>query len=143
MATWRIGGAAILIFFSTVAALRAEPNADTAKTLARLQLEKLEAARKTYQLTWKNYREGRRVSEDTLYRWSMRWLEAEKQLAERPEDRVAACRGHFERMREIEKLIGDLRRAGQSTVDEVSATEFYRAEAEIWLIQARSEKKEP
>jgi hypothetical protein len=120
---------------------RADPDQDTAAVLAKLQTQRRDAARKTYEVMWSNYRE-RRASEDTLYRWSVRWLEAERQLAGQPAEQVAAFNGHVERMRELEKLLDNLHRSGLTTVDEISAAEFYRVEAEVWLLQAK-EKKNP
>jgi hypothetical protein len=113
--------------------VRADPKED----LERLQKIKAAAARRTYEVTWKNYREGRRVNPETLYWWSRRWLEADRDLSDKKADQLAAYRSHWERMREWERLVRDLQRANVTTVDEVSAVEFYRAEAEIWLIKAR------
>lgn len=138
----RLLAAAVLVGLASPFFLPAAPDADPAKTIAALSRDRVEAARKTYQTMHKNYTEGRRVSEDTLYRWSLRWLEAEKELAAQPADRVAAYKGHYDRMRDLDRLIGRLQRAGQTTVDEVSAVEYYRVEAELWLARARAEKKE-
>jgi hypothetical protein len=119
---------------------RADP--EPAAAPSRLARQRLEAARKTYEATWANYRE-RRASQDSLYRWSLRWLEAERQLGGPRADQVAAFKGHWERMRELERLIANLQRVGQAVIDEVSAAEYYRVEAEIWLVQAREGKKNP
>jgi len=116
--------------------LQGAPDAEQAKTLARLGKERVEAARKTYQVMWTNYREGRYPA-DTLYRWSVRWLDADRQLSDQAADQLAAYKTHFERMRELERLVISVNRAGQATVDEVSSAEFYRAEAELWYLQAR------
>jgi hypothetical protein len=90
---------------------------------------------------WTNYREGRAAGE-VLYRWSRRWLNAERQLSARPADQVAALEAHLQRMRRLEALVQKVQRSGQTTIDEISATEYYRVEAEIWLLQAREEKKD-
>jgi len=135
--------AVLLLGFAPAAFPRDEPVNDPAKTLAKLSKERVEAAHKTFQVMWENYREGRRVSDDTLYRWSLRWLEAERQLSKQQPDQVAAYKGHRDRMAELERLIRKVRRVGQGTVDELSAAEFYKSEAEIWLLQAEGEKKGP
>jgi hypothetical protein len=134
--------AALLLGWTAPGLVAAAPEGDAAKTIAALSRDRVEAARKTYQTMYKNYTEGRHVAEDTLYRWSLRWLEAEKQLAEKPADRLAAFKGHYDRMRELDRLIGKLQRAGQTTVDQVSSVEYYRVEAELWLVQAKGERKE-
>lgn len=134
--------AAFLLCLIASAGLGAEPDADPAKMLARLSKDRVDAARRTFDTMWKNYREGRRVSDDSLYRWSLRLLDSEKEVATAPADKIAAYEGHRKRMRELESLISNLQRAGQTTVDEVSSTEYYRIEADIWLLKAKSEKKE-
>jgi hypothetical protein len=120
----------------------AAPDPDPTKALARLAKDRLEAARKTYLVAWKNYRQ-RHASADFLYLWSVRWLEAEKLVKPQPAEQLVALKGHLERMRQLERLIVELQRAGQATVDEISAAEFYRSEAELWLLQAKVKYKLP
>ena len=115
---------------------QAAPEAEDTKLAALYRLER-DAARKTFEVTWQNYREGRRGIE-SLYWWSRRWLEAEQHLAAGPDDRAAAAARHLERIKNLEKVIRDLQRSSIATVDEISAVEFYRAEAEIWLRQAKA-----
>ena len=110
--------------------------------LSQLAVAARDAARKTFETIWTNFREGR-APDENLYRWSLRWLDAERQLSDKHDDQVAAFKAHWERMWELEKIIRNVRRSGQATIDEVSATEFYRVEAEIWLLQAQEEMKKP
>jgi hypothetical protein len=118
----------------------ADPEA--ANVLARLAVQRRDAARKAYEVLWLDYRE-RRTSEDLLYRWSLRWLESEKDLSDQQADQVAAYQGHFERMRDLDRLIRRLQGSGQSTIEEISAAEYYRIEAEVWLLKAKEAKKKP
>jgi hypothetical protein len=134
------GLVALLLGLLAAAPVAAEPEPDPAAVLARLATQRRDAARRTYEVMWVNYREGR-ASEDGLYRWSWRWLNAEKQLSDQRPDQIAAHKAHYERMRDLERLIRKLRVSGQTTIDEVSAAEYYRAEAELWLMQAKEEKK--
>src|SRR5262249_55474978 len=122
--------------------LGAGPDPDAAATLTRLAGPRPDAARQTYGAGRAHHRE-RRAPEEALYRWSVRWLDAERQLSDKQADQVAACKAHLERMRELERLLEGLRRSGTITVDEASAAEFYRVEAEIWLTQAKDDKKKP
>jgi hypothetical protein len=78
-----------------------------------------------------------------LYRWSKRWLKAEREQSERPADPVAALQAHLDRMRDLEQIVQKLQRGGLTTVDEISAVEFYKSEAELWLLQAKTAKKKP
>ena len=137
-----LGLPALLLGILWVAPVAAGPDPETANAIARLALQRRDAARKTYQVLWIDYRE-RLASEDALYRWSVRWLEAERELSDQQADQVAAYQGHLERMRDLDRLIRRLHGSGQSTVDEASAAEFYRTEAELWLLKAKEGKKNP
>jgi hypothetical protein len=130
----------LLILFSAGTGLAADP--DPAALIAKLAVQKRDAARRTYEVSWANYRD-RATSQENVYRWSLRWLEAERQVSDKPADEVAACKGHLERMKDLESLIHRLQQAGLTTIDEVSAAEYCRAEADIWLLQAKAkaEKK--
>jgi hypothetical protein len=129
--------------FGLAPVLHAEPDAEQAKTLARLAKVRLEAATKTYQVLWQNYREGRRSSDELLYRWSKRWLDAERESHGQPAEQIAALKAHYDRMVELERIIRKVSQAGQGTVNELSAAEFYRTEAELWLLEAKAGKKAP
>jgi hypothetical protein len=97
----------------------------------------MEAARDAYQFAWDEFKpfdlskgEGEKV-----YRWSRRWMEAERDLASTKAARVAAFQGHFQRMKKLEE---EVRGYTGSTIpfQQLAATKFYRAEAEAWLAGA-------
>jgi hypothetical protein len=133
---------ALLLGFLSAGPAGAAPDPETANTLARLAVQRRDAARRTYEALWLDYRE-RRAPEDLLYRWSLRWLEADRELSDQQADRVAAYQGHFERMRDLDRIIRRLHGSGQITIEEASATEYYRVEAELWLLKAKEGKKNP
>jgi hypothetical protein len=135
---------ALFLGFLATGFAGADQGADAATRLSQLATERRDAARRTYEVSWANYRDGR-TSGEMLYRWSLRWLEAERQLSDRPADQVAAFKAHLERMRDLGRLIQKVQSVapGQATIDEVSAAEYYRSEAEIWVLQATDEKKKP
>jgi hypothetical protein len=136
--------AALLIGVLSAGLVRADQQPDPATRLSQLAIERRDSARKTYEVTWANYRDGMAAGE-MVYRWSLRWLEAERQLSERPADQVAAFKGHLERMHDLEQLVRKVQNVapGQATIDQVSAAEYYRSEAEFWLLQIKEEKKKP
>jgi hypothetical protein len=133
----------LLAGFASMGFPRADPDDEKAKALARLAKQKLEAARKTYEVLWSDYREGFRISDDTLYRWSLRLLEAEMEVGKQPADQTAAIKAHRDRMVELERLIQRVRQVRQATINEVSATEYYRTEADAWVLQGKVDKKSP
>jgi hypothetical protein len=132
------GPAALLLTVLLVGPLAA--GADPAPAPSPLAKQRRDAARKTYETVWANYRDGR-VPGEMVYRWSRRWLRAEHEVSDKPADRIAACEAHLARMRRLEALVQRVQRSGQTTVDEVSGAEYYRVQAEIWVQEARNEKK--
>jgi hypothetical protein len=131
---WLVAG--VLLGLSVVGAPRAAPDAAD-KTAAPMKAKR-DAARKTFEVAWIDYREGRGGLE-RLYWWSRRWMESEQQLAgqQKPE-LLAAAQGHFDRMREVERVIQNLEKRKVAVIDEVTAAEFYRLEADLWVRQAKN-----
>ncbi len=67
---------------------------------------------------------------ETVQRWSLRWMEAQREVSDRKEDHVAAAEGHLDRMRKLEAFARETLRAGTLAPHEVWATEYFRLEAE-------------
>jgi hypothetical protein len=112
------------------------PPADS--TRERLARTKLEAARRTYEVVWTNNREALVPFVEVAYRWSRRWLEAELDLSGMKEDREKAYLAHRERMQKLARITRDRYQARANTVEEVTATEFYLAEAALWFEQIKN-----
>ncbi len=117
--------------------LQAAPDLEAAAGPTRLLRARVEAARKTYEVIWRNNREALAPFVELSYRWSRRWLEAELELSNRKDDQVAAYHAHFTRMRELERVTKGRYRNRVNPVEEATAAEFYALEAEIWLTRAR------
>jgi HlyD family secretion protein len=75
---------------------------------------------------------------EEVYRWSLTWLQAQRDLGPKPEERVAALEGHLGRMTELKKRIGELDKDLVPRRDEFEV-ERYRIEAELWLAKANAE----
>lgn len=102
---------------------------------------RMEAARKTYELKWKKWKAAEGINDpEDLYRWSRRWLEAQLDTSDKKTDQVAAYSAHVERMKWLEKFIKGLFEVGAKDAfrADVTATEFYRLEAENWLAQVKA-----
>jgi RNA polymerase sigma factor (sigma-70 family) len=69
-----------------------------------------------------------------VFGWSERWLDAELALKVKPEDRVKALRAHLDRCRELERLTAEFAKIGQHRNAESDAATYYRAQAEILLL---------
>ncbi len=99
---------------------------------------RLEAARQVYAGIIKNYEAGQvGLDFEKLYWWSRRWREAQHDLSDKKEDRIAAAQAHLERMRKLEGWVKESRKKGFLTLVEVAAQEFYRLEAEQWLAREK------
>jgi hypothetical protein len=96
-----------------------------------------DAARDAYQEALKLYQEGRSRDVDRIYRWSLRWLEAEREMRSAKADQVAAARAHDKRMRQLEDLIKTRFRVGAAASVELPEVAYYRAEADILLARAQ------
>jgi hypothetical protein len=114
--------------------LRAAPGAVPSKLLQN----KVAAARKTFEVIWRNNREGLVPFAELAYRWSKRWLEAELEIRDQKADRLAAYQAHRERMLELARITRERYRNRVNTIEETTATDFYCAEAEIWVEQAKA-----
>jgi hypothetical protein len=119
-----------------VASLQWSPHGSPARVPENLARAKRDAARTTYEVIWKNNREGFIPITEIAYRWSRRWLEAELELDSKKSDKIAAYQNHLERMRELSRITHERYRNRVNTVEEVSASDFYQLEARAWLEQA-------
>src|SRR5207244_6049587 len=100
--------------------LRAAPEAAPSK-LAKL---KVDAARRTFEVVWRNNKEGLAPFAELAYRWSRRWLEAELELNDKKSDRLTAYQAHRGRMRELARITRDRYRNRYNTVEEATATDY-------------------
>src|SRR5262245_36320539 len=105
--------------------------AEPTRVAPELLKARLDAARKTYEWLAKNYVESRPPLGELLYRWSCRRLDAEREMNGRQEDLIAAYQAHLSRMREVERVARDRFRNRFVPVEEETAAQFYRAEAEV------------
>jgi hypothetical protein len=128
---------AVGLTFPDVKEVGSEPASP--KKQEQLAKTKLVAARQTYEAFCRN----RDYSDvEIAYRWSCRWLEAQRQLSDKQEDWVAAYQGHRERMRDLEQLTRRLSNKKIITIDQVHAAGYYVAEAEVWLLQTKEYGRE-
>ncbi|HVX15578.1 MAG TPA: hypothetical protein VHC22_30610 [Pirellulales bacterium] len=75
---------------------------------------------------------------EELHLWSSRLFAAERVLAETEEGEQAAALGHWKRMEQLYhkvKALFDTGTKGGET-EKLAAAKYYRAEAELWLVEA-------
>ncbi len=98
----------------------------------------LELAQKTYRLDLERMRVGQTVEPEHLYRWSRRWLDAQRDVAANPGERVTAYAEHLKRMESVAAMVRAQVQAGKATAADGAAADYYRAQAELWLEQAKA-----
>jgi hypothetical protein len=117
--------------------LLAAQRAEAAPTVTELARAKLAAARTTYEATVAAYQAGH-TDADAAYRWSCRWLEAERDVSDKKADRVAALEAHRDRMKALREIALARYKAGQASQADALGAGFYVAEAELWLARAKA-----
>jgi len=100
----------------------------------------LQAAKDAYEGMLKRRQTDPSVSNDIeyIYRWSRRWLEAERALSDAKEKRLAAYQAHRDRMQSLNKLQVELVKNGMASSYELAAAKFFRIEAEQWLDEEKA-----
>ena len=109
------------------------------KTCQQRARAKLEAARTTFEALWRN--KGY-PNVETAYRWSARWLEAQRELSDTKEAWIGAWQAHRQRMRELARITTSLFDRNLVSMDEVHAAGYFVAEAELLLVQAKQYGRE-
>jgi hypothetical protein len=133
------------------AAEKQQPKSEAATRLRKTQLQ---AAQKVYRAALETMAVQRvgdllvltkgdsHARPDLAYTWSVRWLHAQRDLSETKEARVAAFADHVKRMKQLREqvklLVGD-GSGGLLDASEDPASEWYLAEAELWLLKERGE----
>jgi hypothetical protein len=103
-----------------------------------------DAARKVYEGTWERHvRDPETVPFDIGYfhDWSVRWLQAERDLGQTKAEQVAALEAHLKRMQFWKDLLDRGVKEGQTAAYEPRAAEFFCLEAEDWLAEAKALRK--
>jgi hypothetical protein len=118
---------------------------DDAKAEAANAKARMEAARKVYKgiLARARIDPGAPLSSAVfagLNRWSLRWMEAQRDLSRKKKEQFTAVEAHVKRMRELEKMGERMGKKGLLSASEVSAVTFYRLDAEKLLLKAKKKK---
>lgn len=91
-----------------------------------------DAAKRTYEMAFQQYRAGAQMDPEILYRWSKRWLDSEKANATPKEARVALS-NHLARMERLKKDQESRTELGTGEPGNLAATEYYFLEAKEFL----------
>jgi hypothetical protein len=128
-----VGVSSLLLF--------AEPPRNAApKAAPKIPIELLEqrreAARKVFEENLTRFQAAELAMDERLMWWSERWLNAELALSEKPADRTAALEAHVKRLKKLERVFAAYAKTGQGRESDAQAATYFRAEAEIRLLEA-------
>jgi len=103
-----------------------------------------DAAKKVYEGSWQHHLqapEDMPLNLTYFHGWSVRWLQAERDLGQTKAEQITALEGHLKRMQFFKDLLDQARREGNASAYEPQAAEFFVLEAEDWLAAAKAEQK--
>ena len=118
------------------------PKKDAGTDIKKLAQAQVDAAHRAYDVAmklWKQLQPG--VKPEDVYTWSVRWLNAQRDLSSKQEDHLSALNAHLQRMQEQAKVAKALWQAGVGSPLDSVAADYYLTEAEFWLAQARAAAK--
>lgn len=105
------------------------PRTDPAKAAARVQ-----AAQKAYELGLEmRQHDPEAVDREHFYRWSVRWMEAERDAAQTEAERVTALARHLKRMQLAKEKMKELHDQGLVSTFDIASADYFYQEAEAWL----------
>lgn len=127
---------AVAGWHGTVADTKDQPASRRTNAQARLN-----AAKRVYELSWKHHQQEPNVARSDVeyfHDWSVRWLQAERDLSRTKVEHVAALEGHLKRMQFWKDLHEKSRQRGLISGYVADAAEFFRLEADDWLETANA-----
>jgi hypothetical protein len=98
-----------------------------------------EAAKRLHDAAEAAYHADRRADAQGIYGWSLRWEKAALAVATTKTERIAAIDAHLKRLTDLHKQTKELYDAGRLPSYLLWATEYYLADTEIELGQAKKE----
>jgi hypothetical protein len=100
----------------------------------------IEAAQKTYEVVRESYTLGT-ILPNEVYVWSSYLRSSQVRAARSKDERAKACQEHLDRMQSLHNKVTALQREGArgGEADKFHATQFYVAEAELLLLEAKNQ----
>jgi hypothetical protein len=92
----------------------------------------VDAAAQAYELAATRWQSGRGTV-DEVYVWSVRWLDAQRELPLKGRALAAAAAAHLARMKDLGERTRAAVAEGRSPAHDVTATTYYLRQAERWV----------
>lgn len=127
---------------------RGSDEKETPGELKALVQARVDAARRTYDEAVKWSQQTRRAGDlilvlaksEDVAAWSLRWLDAQREISGKQEDQIAALEAHLKRLKELQQRVAEMNKAGLVPSLDVSAVEFHCTEAELWLAREKAKR---
>ena len=106
--------------------------------IAAKQKAMIDAARATYEVQMEQYKLGTQVANE-VFVWSSYLRSSQVRAADSRQQVINACQEHVDRMQRLHNYVVALQREGArgGEADKFHATQFYVAEAELLLLEAK------
>src|SRR4029453_16271632 len=91
----------------------------------KLNQARVEAAKRAHDLSMRSLRAGNGGKPEEIHTWSVRWLKAQHDRDGKEADRLVAWKDHFQRMKDLEKHVEALVKAGIGSATDSAAAQFY------------------
>ena len=138
---------AVIVGLAIIAArwhgFAAEEKVDPAARAANAKARR-DAAKKVYEASWQRHLHAPDdLPMDLTYfhGWSVRWLQAERDLGPSKAEQIAALEGHLKRMQFFKDLLDKAVQDRQAPLYEADVGNFFVLEAEDWLAAVKAEQK--
>jgi hypothetical protein len=133
-----LGAVCLVALAGEAAAARGPAGPEVSREQLKAQLE---AAQEAYRVAEAVYTANEGDAE-TVYRWSVRWMNAQRDLAAAKAERVAAVEDHVKRMQKLEQMAEARHKVGlPGSPLEANAAKFYCVQAEGWLAREKARKE--
>lgn len=115
----------------------ARPADESAQKINALLKQKLDTASLEFEARMNEFLVGKGWL-DFLCAASRRVLDAQRDLAEKKADHIAALEAHWQRMKQIEEKQVERFNAARIPIQDVAQAKYHRLEAEVWLEKAKA-----
>jgi hypothetical protein len=104
---------------------------------------RLEAARKVYEAILARYQVDINAKPDPekLYQWSRRWMLAQRDLASKNEEQIAAAEGHLSRMKTMRALFEKIKNLDSASALDSFSLSFFQFKAEQAVAEAKGNRR--
>ncbi|HKA55759.1 MAG TPA: hypothetical protein VKJ47_19075, partial [Candidatus Binatia bacterium] len=107
---------------------------------------RLDAAQKAHSAAMEGLQRTRRTGDvlilvskpEEAYTWSVRWLNAQRDMSDKKKDHITALEDHLKRMKELQQRVTKQHEGGLLSSVEPAAAAWYLAEAELWLAKEKA-----